>query len=321
MWQACVRLALGQEGLITLDQALSAGCSSDCFKGHVAKGDIERILPGVYRLAGTAESPRQKLRAATLWGGEGTAASHTSAAALVGLKGFTLSDLHTVTTKDPRRAPDWLNVHRLPAGRPGTRPLRGIPTTPPWITLVDLGSVAPAAEVRSALDQALFLGIVSLPQMRWALATFGRDRHRGTAVLRSLLAERDPGYAPPESEGEALFYALIEGSDLPPGVRQFPIWDGKRWRRLDYAWPDPGVGAEFDGWTAHGTREAFQDDRAPRRPSRRRIIKDIGAYRSGCGGFSTTPLRTSGAARTRSSQRSARQFRSKSVLTALFDGI
>jgi hypothetical protein len=261
MWQACVRLALGQEGLITLDQALSLGCSADSFRGHVAKGDVERILPGVYRLSAAAESPQQRLRAGCLWGGEGTAASHTSAAALVGLKGFTLSDLHAVSTKDPRRAPDWLNVHQLPACRPGMRPIRGIPTTPPWITLVDLGSVAPAAEVQSALDQALFLGIVSLPQMRWALATFGRDRHRGTTVLRKLLAERDPRYAPPESEGEALFYALIEGSDLPPGVRQFPVWDGKRWRRLDYAWPDPGVGTEFDGWETHGSRAAFQDDR------------------------------------------------------------
>ena len=261
MRQACVQLALRQEGLITLDQALSLGCSADSFKGHVGKGDVERILPGIYRLSGSLASPRQRLRAACLWGGEGTAASHTSAAALVGLKGFTLSDVHAVTTKDPRRAPVWLHAHQLTAGRPGTRPLRGIPTTPPWITLVDLGSVAPAAEVRSALDQALFLGIVSLPQMRWALATFGRDRHRGTTVLRRLLAEREPGYAPPESEGEALFYALIEGSDLPPGVRQFWVWDGKRWRRLDYAWPDPGVGTEFDGWETHGTRAAFQDDR------------------------------------------------------------
>jgi hypothetical protein len=25
---------------------------------------------------------------------------------------------------------------------------------------------------------------------------------------------------------------------------------------------DPGVGVEFDGWTTHGTYEAFQDDRA-----------------------------------------------------------
>src|SRR5229473_2426388 len=88
-----------------------------------------------------------------------------------------------------------------------------------------------------------------------------QERHRGTTVMRKLLAERDPGYAPPESEGEALFYALIEGSNLPLGVRQFPVWDGKRWRRLDYAWPNPGVGTEFDGWETHGTRAAFQDDR------------------------------------------------------------
>ncbi|HEY2666896.1 MAG TPA: type IV toxin-antitoxin system AbiEi family antitoxin domain-containing protein, partial [Actinomycetota bacterium] len=252
MWQACVRLALRQEGLITLDQALGLGCSSGSFKGHVAKGDIERILPGVYRLSGAPESPRQRIRAACLWGGEGTAASHTSAAALVGLKGFTLADLHAVTPKDPRRSPEWLHLHQLPTCRPGTRPISGVPTTPPWITLVDLGSVAAAGEVRSALDQALHLGIVSLTQMRWALATFGRDRHRGTSVLRTLLAERGSGYAPPESDGEALFYALVEGSDLPPGVRQFPVWDGKRWRRLDYAWPDPGVGTEFDGWMTHG---------------------------------------------------------------------
>src|ERR1700716_1596878 len=165
MWQACVRLALGQEGLITLDEALSLGCSADSFRGHVARGDVERILPGVYRLPAAAESPRQRLRAGCLWGGEGTAASHTSAAALVGLKGFTLSDLHAVTTKDPRRVRDWVHCHQLPSCRPGTRPIRGIATTPPWIMLVNLGSVAPPEEVRSALDQALFLGIVSLPQM------------------------------------------------------------------------------------------------------------------------------------------------------------
>src|ERR1700682_2358729 len=71
-------------------------------QGPRGQGRYRTHPPGVYRLAGAAESPRQKLRAATLWGGEGTAASHTSAAALVGLKGFTLSDLHAVTTKDPR---------------------------------------------------------------------------------------------------------------------------------------------------------------------------------------------------------------------------
>jgi hypothetical protein len=216
----------------------------------------------VYRLSGSADTPRQKLRAACLWGGEGTAASHSSAAALLGLKGFDLADLHAVTTKYPRRLPDWLNMHRIPASLPGTRPIGGVPVTPPWITLVDLGSQAPANAVERALDEALHRGIVSLPQLRWALATFGRERHRGTTILQTLLADRGPGYAPPESDMEAVFYALLEESDLPPGVRQFWVWDGEQWRRLDYAFPEPAVATEFDGWETHGTREAFQDDRA-----------------------------------------------------------
>ena len=262
MWQACVRLALGQEGLITLDQALSLGCTASGFKHHVAKGHVERLLPGVYVLSGSNETPRQKLRGTCLWGGEAAAASHSSAAALLGLKGFDVADLHAVATKSPRRLPDWAHIHHIAAAVPGTRPIAGIPVTPPWITLIDLGSQVPATEVARALDEALRRRIVSLPQLRWALATFGRPHHRGTSVLRSLLAERGAGYAPPESEMEAMFYALLEGSDLPRGVRQFWIWDGERWRRLDYAFPEDGLGLEFDGLATHGTREAFQDDRA-----------------------------------------------------------
>jgi len=143
MWQRCVPLALGQEGLITLGQALSAGCSVDTFKRHVAKGEVERVLPSVYRLAGATETPRQKLRAVCLWGGEGTAASHSSAAALVGLKGFTLADLHAVTTKNPDKLAGWATLHTIPAARPGTQAIAGVPVTPPWITLIDLGSQAP----------------------------------------------------------------------------------------------------------------------------------------------------------------------------------
>ena len=262
MWQECVRLALRQEGLITFDQALSLGYSASGFKHHVAKGHVERLLPGVYVLSGSTETPRQKLRGTCLWGGEAAAASHSSAAALLGLKGFNVAELHAVATKSPRRLPDWAHIHRIAAAVPGTRPIAGIPVTPPWITLIDLGSQVPAAQVERALDEALRRRIVSIPQLRWALATFGRPHHRGTTVLRSLLAERGAGYAPPESEMEAMFYALLEGSDLPRGVRQFWVWDGEMWRRFDYAFPEDGLGLEFDGLVTHGTREAFQDDRA-----------------------------------------------------------
>ena len=53
MWQACVRLALSQEGLITLDQALSLGCSADSFHRHIAKpAQPDELTSAVAALAG-----------------------------------------------------------------------------------------------------------------------------------------------------------------------------------------------------------------------------------------------------------------------------
>src|SRR5258708_30143932 len=103
MWQACVRLALAQEGLITLDQAVGLGYSAAGMRRRIASGDLERLLPGVYRLAGTPGTPRQSLRAGALWGGEGAAASHNSAAALLRFKGYRLADIHLVAVRNPLR--------------------------------------------------------------------------------------------------------------------------------------------------------------------------------------------------------------------------
>ena len=65
-------------------------------------------------------------------------------------------------------------------------------------------------------------------------------------------------------ESHTAFFRLIEGSDLPPGVRQFNVWDdkNKKWRRFDLAFPETLVAIELDGWETHGTRAAFQNDRA-----------------------------------------------------------
>src|SRR5712692_8641 len=104
MWQACVRLALGQEGLITLNQALSAMLSVDAFKRHVAKATSSGYCRRSTGWPDSRDTPRQRLRAMCFWGGDGAAVSHSSAAALVHLKGFTL-DLHAVATKNPQRLP------------------------------------------------------------------------------------------------------------------------------------------------------------------------------------------------------------------------
>ena len=259
MWASCVRMALDQHGLITLAQGSSLGCSAESLRRRVRSGELARILPGVYRLPGETVSWHQRVMAACLWAGPSGAASHSTAAALLSLRGFPCDGpVHVSAAKNPQGLPSWVKAHRV------SSPLRGlvlvgpIPTTPTWRTLLDLGSVAQVGDVERALDHALHRRLVSLPQLRWAVESNGRAHHRGTAVLARALAVRAPGYEPPESELEAIFYRLIDASDLPTAKRQAGVGD----RRCDLLFEAAGLVVEVDGWETHGTREAFEDDRA-----------------------------------------------------------
>lgn len=253
-----MQLALSQHGLITLAQAGAHGCSPDAVRRRLRAGQLERLLPCVFRLTGGPPTWQQRVLAVCLWAGPGAAASHTTAAALLDLKGAHAGDIHVTGTKYARRLPEWATVHRVPAAPRGIVCMKGIPTTPAWRTLVDLGSVVPEPSVERALDDALRRGLVSIPQLRWATQSNGRCHHRGTAALQRLVAARSPGLPPPESELEALLYRLVEPSDLPPARRQAGIGD----RRCDLLFEAEGLVVEVDGWETHGTRAAFEDDRA-----------------------------------------------------------
>ena len=50
-------------------------------------------------------------------------------------------------------------------------------------------------------------------------------------------------------------------ADLPVPELQFELARGRRWHRLDLAWPEYRLGVEFDGLEAHMTREQLAADR------------------------------------------------------------
>src|SRR3954470_15289693 len=81
------RFARRQHGLVTRAQVL--GVSSDReLRTWLSHGELERVVPTVYRVGGAPVTWRQKVLAAVLAAGPGAIASHATAAALWMLSGF-----------------------------------------------------------------------------------------------------------------------------------------------------------------------------------------------------------------------------------------
>jgi hypothetical protein len=260
----CLRRAARQHGVISRSQLLAAGVGDDAIWRRVSSGLWTQLFPGVYAVPGAPASWKQDLMAACLWAGDGAAASHRAAAALLGLEGFPEGPLEISGCRKTRRPRRKLLLHYvdLPSGH-RTRKF-GIPITTPARTLVDLAAVA-ANRVERALDDALRKGLTSLPQLhRTFLLMEGRGR-KGVGVVRTLLAQRNPGTLPSASDFQARVRKLFAAAGLPPMVEEHEVWDGARFiARVDFAYPELLLAIEADGYASHSGRLDWQHDRARR---------------------------------------------------------
>lgn len=185
--RACDRLAATQHGVLGhapqrgpqrvhlvrwpsgLEQAIAAGMSRFAISRRTAAGQWEAVLPGVYRVAAVPETWHQRLISACLWCGAAAAASHRSAAALLGLRGFKEGIVEVSTTANRKGGPDWLTCHRvvdLPEAQI-TRAL-GIPVTTADRTLLPNPRGGGCCRTCSACGSPG----TSLPTVSWRLLCF-----------------------------------------------------------------------------------------------------------------------------------------------------
>jgi very-short-patch-repair endonuclease len=134
-----------------------------------------------------------------------------------------------------------VNVHHSRRPDPGTTK-RGIPVTRPMRTVADLARVLRRRDVVRALEQAEVLRLLDVAAL--------------PPALRRVAAAHD--LAPTRSELEAAFLALCRRRGLPP-PRVNTVVEGFE---VDFAWPEQRLIVETDGYRRHGTRAAFERDRA-----------------------------------------------------------
>ena len=193
---------------------------------------------------------------AVLAAGPGAVLSYRSAAELWGIRPSSGPRID-VSGPRHRRSTARLELHRVEMQADEVTAASGIPVTTPARTLFDLASLLSRDQLERAFNEAEVRRLASPTSLDALVARYpGR---RGTRAIRAVLAKHRATGAPiPTSVLERRLLSLLDAHGLPrPRINRLTEHG-----ELDATWPDRRLIVECDGFATHGTRTAFEADRA-----------------------------------------------------------
>lgn len=256
------KLARRQHGLVTLAQAAAAGVSPEAVRWRVRTGRWSRVAPGVFALAGTACTWRQKTMAAVLAAGPGAVASHTTAAALYDLSCCPFKGVEITVPRGKSPRSKLAVVHTsTQLDSADVASIASIPVTRPARTLVDLAGRVDKTVLGEALDDALIRRLTTLERLNRRAKVLGGTGRDGTSVLRDVLAAWAEGDMP-EGVAEMRMVRRLLANGQPKPILQYQVRDptGRFLARLDAAYPEVRVGLEMNGFRWHATPLGYSRD-------------------------------------------------------------
>ncbi|MCX2933636.1 hypothetical protein ORI20_25530 [Mycobacterium sp. CVI_P3] len=242
-----------QDGVATAGQILAL-VSRGNFNTLLECAAVERIWRGIYS-RGAADRVR-RLKGLDLACGEAVAVCMGTAAHVHGFDTEGSTDLHVVNPNGHQLRPaDGLVVHRRDGAPLVT--VSGRPATAPAWTAVEVARTLRRPRALATLDAALRSRSCDLDEL--AGAVVAQQGRRGIVKVRQLVPLAD-GRAESPMESEARL-VMIDGG-LPNPVLQHEVVDARgRLRRLDFAWPEHRVAAEYDSGEWHVGADALRRDR------------------------------------------------------------
>lgn len=255
-------VAATQQGAVSRQQLVTLGVGRGGIASRVRRGLLHPLHRGVYLWGHPSPTPLARAQAAVLACGEGAVLSHHSAAARWGIRPPAPGPID-VTVVGRRVRPRGIRTHETASLHPvEIRALDGIPTTAPARTLLDIASDLPPRELAGALELAQIKRLLTKPDIAGAVSR--APSRPGTGVLKTFIAE--PGFT--RSEAERRLLTLLRAAKLPR-PRFNEMAEGYE---VDVLWRAERVVLEFDSYSFHATRAAFERDR------RRDAILTRGGY-------------------------------------------
>lgn len=261
-------LASQQLGLVTLEQLRELKFSRSYIRARLASGAWQKLQRTVIKLSPADKTlPERELAALLAFGG---ALSHSSAAKHHGIDlarnwKVEISIPHSQRVDGATRGVQVWRTRDLPDDDVvADGPLR---YTSLGRTILDEAAVLPQHKLRAMIDAARRKNPRALEKIWLTLLSHGLGK-AGALALRTVLAEYQDGHPIPDSVLESI------AADLAPETGHRPLVhfraegaDGFQ-KVLDFSWPELKLAIELDGFEAHGTRDAFEEDRATDRKLR-----------------------------------------------------
>ena len=203
------------------------------------------------------DEPALLIRAAALVVGPDLVACHSTAALLWEFDVLGPAELHFLGPPElmNRRRPG-IRVHPSSLGTGDAVQVNGVWCTPAARSACDVVRLTPPIDGLATLDAAL----LSRNCTKEALveAASAQAGLRNVIHLRELVPFADPRVGSPMES--RMRWRFIEGGLPPPDLQvRIPTVAGDRF--LDVGWREQRVGAEYDGYEAHMTRQQLRDDR------------------------------------------------------------
>jgi hypothetical protein len=240
------------DGLATTAELLTL-MSRKRLASLVRAGILVRVWHGVYTLGEPDAVTR--LAALDLTTSRPIVACMGTAAALHGFDTENTSRIHILDPGVRMRPTRFLMVHQR-LGAPLRRVNNRMATAPAW-TAVEVARTLRRPRALATLDAALRAAACTETELRNAIRE--QKGRRGIVKVRALIDCAD-GRAESAMESEARL-VFIDGG-LPAPLLQHVIVDryDRQWR-VDFAWPEAKVVAEYDSVQWHLGRDALLHDR------------------------------------------------------------
>jgi hypothetical protein len=235
------------------------GLSERAVEHRVTVGRLHPVARGVYAVGHNRISQLGRWMAVVLASGPDAVLSHRSAAALWGIRGPAGG---AVDVTGPRKSTSSDRVRRHLAALPADEitACEGIAVTTVPRTVFDLAATSSVDRVEHDIRQIEYLRLYDRLSLLDLIDRYpGR---RGVRRVRAALA-RVEGLPAGRTRSplEERFLPFLHRYSLPRPRLNDWITVGERRFQVDCHWPDSGQVVELDGWQAHGTRSAFQEDR------------------------------------------------------------